>query len=368
MQFQRSWFGMFVAAALLTAFAVPSGAAPEEQLFVVVSPLAEAGPSGVVIFEVDQDGALFQGSTYATGGEGRGSASPQTAVVDPSKRILFVPNNASADISAFTIDEDGSLSAHPGSPFASGETPSDMALHPTGDWLYVTNFSIGSVTVHDVSASGSLTLVQTIGAGFPLRMEVHPSGEYVYVADLSVGVRGFAVAMDGTLSELAGSPFMYTSGRSADVEIGAAGERLYVLDLDQGIAMFDIESNGELVPVVDPPVFVSGFTGAFLLTDDNAHIYANEGFVDLIHGFRVRGTGRPRQVNRSPFPGDLTIIQMLDRPGTRTMYTVARDLRRIGMFELASNGRLSAPEFFAVEDPDQRVPLGAAFFVGNQAR
>jgi len=334
-------------------------------LFVVISPLYEAGPSGVVAFDVDSEGRLTQGATYATGGMGWGFKSPQTAVVDPAKGLLFAPNNESADISVFTIGEDGSLSPVAGSPFLTGDSPSDMALHPSGDWLYVNNFSIGIISVHEVSPTGTLTLHQAISAGFPAKMEVHPSGKYLYAADFLSGVRGFEIAADGTLSELTESPFTFASNRPLDVEIDSKGERLYVLDIDEGLAVFDIAVTGQLESAVDPPVFVSDFSDTFVLTDNDAHIYASDWGSDAILGFKVRGNGRPRDLNRSPFPGDFSIAVMLNPCGTTMLYTVSRETRRIGAQDIAVNGRLSAPEFFNVVDQDERTPTGAAFFTDS---
>lgn len=336
------------------------------QLFVVISPSSEAGPSGVVAFDVDSEGRLTQGATYATGGMGRARTSPQTAVVDPKKGLLFAPNNESDDISVFTIREDGSLSPVAGSPFLTGDGPSDMVLHPSGDWLYVKNFSIGVITVYQVAADGVLTLQQTVYAGFPGEMEVHPDGDYLYSADIVSGVRGFAIAADGTLSELTDSPFTYTSRRPIDVEIDSTGSRLWVLDLDEGLAVFDITATGELILTVDPPVLLSGFSRAFVLTGDDAHIYTSRGSPNVLQGFNVRGTGLPRELNRSPFSGDYTIIEMLEPEGSRTLYTVGRDTRRIGALGVAVNGRLSAPEFFDVTDEAGRAPAGAAFFADSR--
>jgi DNA-binding beta-propeller fold protein YncE len=352
-------------AALLVVLVFAGTAAtaePPDQLFVVISPLIEAGPSGVVLFDVEADGGLAQGATYATGGLGRASTSPQTAVVNPSGRLLFVPNNESDDISVFAIGAGGALSPVAGSPFPAASAPSAMVLHPSGDRLYVTSFPVGIVSVYRVLASGALALLQTVSAGFPTRLEIRPGGDRLYVADLISGVRGFAIATDGTLSELSGSPFTYTSSRPIDVEIDSAGSRLWVLDLDEGIAVFDIASTGELVSTIDPPVFVSDFSSTFVLTPDDANIYATEGSSTALHGFNVRGNGRPRPLNRSPFSGDFAVIELLQPEGTRTLYTVGRETRRVGALAIDANGRLSAPELFDVVDEDRRTPVGAAFF------
>jgi 6-phosphogluconolactonase (cycloisomerase 2 family) len=348
---------------LMVSAGIPVGSEPApDRLYVVISPLDGPGSSGVVAFDVDPEGRLTQGSTYATGGTGSAIKSPQLAVVDPAKDLLFVPNNESDDVSVLAIGPGGSLSPVAGSPFLAVDSPGDLVLHPSGDWLYVNNFFIGVISVHSVSESGRLTLLQTVSAGFTHRMEIHPDGGYLYVADFISGVRGFAIGADGTLVELGSSPFAYTSSRPTDIEIDSRGRHLYVLDLDEGLAVFDIAATGELVTAVDPPVFISDFSSAFVLSDNDAHVYASEGFEDAIHAFKVRGNGRPRGLNRSPFVGDFTIFQMLNPSGTSMLYTVGVDTHRIGALGIAPNGRLSAPEFFNVVDEDGRAPVGAVFF------
>ena len=96
--------------------------------------------------------------------------------------------------------------------------------------------------------------------------------------------------------------------------------------IDGGIA-----ADGGLVAEVDPPVFVSDFTEAFLLTENDARIYATEGGTTHMHAYNVRGNGRPRTLNRSPFEGDYDTVTMLERVNARTLYTVGRGTQRIGV-------------------------------------
>ncbi len=89
---------------------------------------------------------------------------------------------------------------------------------------------------------------QIVAVGSPRDLEIEPRGRYLYVADMNAvsgGVRGFAIASDGTLSELPGSPYRFDASRPWHVEISSNGRRVYVLDLDNGITSFATDEFGE---------------------------------------------------------------------------------------------------------------------------
>jgi 6-phosphogluconolactonase (cycloisomerase 2 family) len=77
--------------------------------------------------------------------------------VDPSGKSVYVANANSADVSAYTIDADGSLAAVPGSPFAAGAGPSSVTVDPSGKLAYVANNISSNVSAYCINANGSLT-------------------------------------------------------------------------------------------------------------------------------------------------------------------------------------------------------------------
>ncbi|KPJ90684.1 MAG: hypothetical protein AMJ53_13125, partial [Gammaproteobacteria bacterium SG8_11] len=126
-------------------------------------------------------------------------------VVHPSGKYLYSVNVYSDTVSAFRIHESsGALSEMPGSPYSVGNAPVDIrapmddipegitqapyniTAHPSGDYVFVTNWMSASVTVFKVNqADGKLTLVE----GSPFRSEPHPydaivspDGRYLYSA------------------------------------------------------------------------------------------------------------------------------------------------------------------------------------------
>jgi 6-phosphogluconolactonase len=103
----------------------------------------------------DGDGAItaISGSPYMTG------SSPNSVAVDPLDNFLYVANEGSSDISAYSLGAAGTLTALTGSPFTAGDEPSALAVDPTGSFLYVANSS-GTVSVFAITASsGALSAV-----------------------------------------------------------------------------------------------------------------------------------------------------------------------------------------------------------------
>jgi len=353
-----------VLVAIPAAATEPIGQFPEpapDHLYVVVAPLADSGPAAVIAFEVEDDGFLTQETTYETGGLGRGSFSPQGIVTDAVARFLFAGNNTSNDIAVFAIENDGDLLAVAGSPFAASGPPVFLATHVELDVVYAGQGT--GVGVYGFDAGGVLVELQTVPAqGWMAGLEVHPDGAFVYAADLWGAVRGYSIAGDGTLTELAGSPFPYPGGRPWDVEISSDGSALYLLNLDSGIAVFDVDDAGALHERPGSPVPLDEFPGQFALTGDDRFMYADPAFSPTIQGFAANAEGDLTEIAGSPFPGDYTPAALLDAAGTSRLYEVAQETRRTTLHRILDDGGLepvTAP--FPVADPAERAPNGAAY-------
>jgi 6-phosphogluconolactonase (cycloisomerase 2 family) len=129
-----------------------------------------AGAPPLHVFRVNSTtGALTEvpGSPYAVmGGQ-------NDIAVDPTGRFVYVSNQGANNITAYSVDAaTGSLFPIPGSPFVTGNNPGAIAIDPTGRFLYVYTFTVSS-------------------------FGLQTSAVYVYVIDSSTGV----------LTSATGSPF-----------------------------------------------------------------------------------------------------------------------------------------------------------------
>ncbi|MBI3927484.1 MAG: beta-propeller fold lactonase family protein [Armatimonadetes bacterium] len=89
------------------------------------------------------------------------------AVVTPSGSLLYALSGGTpGSVLAFSLDLQGGLNPVPGSPFAVGDAPTNLALSPSGTFLFVTNSTGSTVSTFSIGGTGVLTPVN--GSPFPL--------------------------------------------------------------------------------------------------------------------------------------------------------------------------------------------------------
>jgi Bacterial Ig-like domain (group 2)/Lactonase, 7-bladed beta-propeller len=87
---------------------------------------------------------------------------PGWLAIDPFARYLYVVNQTSQSVSAFSINwKTGELNAVVGSPFAAATKPSSVEVNPDGTELSVAHFEDSTVSTFRIDpATGALTLEQ----------------------------------------------------------------------------------------------------------------------------------------------------------------------------------------------------------------
>jgi 6-phosphogluconolactonase (cycloisomerase 2 family) len=167
--------------------------------------VANAGGNNVSAFSITPSSGLLTelvgvGSPFsvAPGGTGPGALS-----ADPLGRFLYVANETTNNVSGFSINQtSGALVEHAGSPFsplAPGTNPQSVAADPLGRYLYVVNQISDNVSAFSIApGSGILTAVGlpvSTGPGTgPSAVTVEPSGRFAYVANATTNqLRWFAI-------------------------------------------------------------------------------------------------------------------------------------------------------------------------------
>lgn len=151
---------------------------------------------------------------------------PMDAEFTPDGEHLYVANQSADTISAYDINQSsGALTEVSGSPFAAGDEPTGLAVAPDGEHLIVANATsssmTGSVSSFTIAPSGALSAADNEPAGWlPNDATITPDGRFAYIANFYTGkISGYELASDGTLTELAGSPFGDASGATASFAI-----------------------------------------------------------------------------------------------------------------------------------------------------
>jgi 6-phosphogluconolactonase len=160
----------------------------------------QSGSHPVSVYSVDSaSGALTlrQTLTYVI-------SSANGVVIDPSGRFLYVDDGTG--ICSFAINATTGLLTSKGCVSVGGSTFA-LAIHPTGNYVYVANTSNNTVTVYAVNlTTGALTQVGTpAGVGSnPQGLAVDTAGTHLYVTNyISNDVSAFRIDASGaTLTSL----------------------------------------------------------------------------------------------------------------------------------------------------------------------
>jgi 6-phosphogluconolactonase (cycloisomerase 2 family) len=194
---------------------------------------------------------------------------PWSVAADRGGHRLYVGDYKSGDVFAYFINHtNGYLYPVPGSPFPVNRSVTSIAVHPSGDFVYATrneNASGDGIAAFKVNSDGSLT--ETAGSPVstgnnPWSLIVDPSGKYLYVAFLNSGqIGGYSIGSSGDLTELPGSPYTVplgpdycvTSATPNDI-VDVVGKYAYTVDaLNDQIDGFDISADGSLTNIAGAP-------------------------------------------------------------------------------------------------------------------
>jgi len=230
---------------------------------------------------------------------------PISMAASPTAPFLFVANQGSSDISAFTVDpKNGNLGAVPNSPFAAGISPNSMAISPKGNLLYVANAAVGTVNVLTIGSDGKLSspVLAASGGITPAFVLVEPKGKFLYVADSASGrVLGFSIGGNGSLTTISGSPFaagLGTSGLATDPQ----GALLFAANTGANtVSAYVIDGNtGALAPVSGSPFATPGRGPGFMAASGN-FVYVVEQITNDIAVYNIGSNGALSPVTGSPF-------------------------------------------------------------------
>ena len=260
------------------------------------------GTNEVFEFRINGNGTLAPLGTpnFAVG------SNPSAVTAQTAGNFLYIAAFAGNDVTLLDINnKNGNLSVpvsnsivvpvNPPNIFNTGTGPIAMAMSPTAPFLYVANQTSGDITAFTVDpGSGSLGTVA--GSPFPITPVSHPQsiaispkGDFLFVANPGQGtVAAFAIGNNGVLTAVAGSPFAMGAGATPNaVVVGRNGGFLYVADTAHNAVLgFAVQTNGTLAPINGSP-FAAGAQPIGLGIDpQGAFLYAaNTG---IQQRFRVR--------------------------------------------------------------------------------
>lgn len=242
---------------------------------------------------------------------------PVAMAMSPTAPFLYVANQTSGNITAFTVDPgSGSLGTIGTFPLSSPPAPVPppvfhphaIAVSPKGDLLFTANPVEATVTVFSIGSKGDLTLVGApvfMGAGAtPNAVVVGRNGSSLYVADTAHNVvLGFAVQTNGTLSPINGSPFA-AGTQPIGLGIDPQGAFLYAANTgSNNVSAYVIDSASGALGAVNGSPFATGGLGpsAVAVNSTTTAVYVTDQVSHDIAAFSISSSGVLKPLVGSPF-------------------------------------------------------------------
>ena len=213
----------------------------------------------------------------------------------------------------FSLNLDtGNLTPVPGSPFAAGSQPLDVATDGFGRFLYVANNLSNSISAFSINqSSGSLTPVA--GSPFSMgnflsRVAADPLGRFLYAMD-GQGVFVLTIGAAGALAPAASSPLALNPPPSA-IATDPSGQFLLVtqrtrfIGQNDTVASYRVSSSGSLTPVGSPVALGQGVSPSAVGIDPGGQwVYVANLLANSTAGFSFQPvTGVLTPIPGSPFP------------------------------------------------------------------
>ena len=160
---------------------------------------------------------------------------PTSVTVDPSSKYVYAANT-NGTVSAYNIDQITGALTDLGTPVSAGTYPTSVTVDPSGKFAYAADTISGTIYSYTIDqTTGALGAGTAVPAGkYPTSVKVDKSGQFVYVANVGDNtISAYTIKGDGTLLELADSPFPAGTGPASiiTVDLSNVGQFAYVANI-----------------------------------------------------------------------------------------------------------------------------------------
>ena len=313
-----------------------------------------------------------------------------------SARGLYVSTTGGL-VSAFSIKADGSLQSR-GVPGTGGTLTEGLAITPNGQNLYVANFTTQNVAGFQIFPLGNIgalgTSPYTTGYTTPLGVAPDPKGRWLFAWNHGQAINVSSINSDGSLSNIAGSPFSLTSPsiNPFDGSVSPDGSHLYVPNENNNpaaapetVSAYSVASDGSVTRIQtiasgNPAVQSNPFGSS--ITPDGRFLYVSnpeDGANGTISGFQVNGDGTLTTIDASPgvlgdwlnaAPGNHPLGQAIS-PDGKHLYVATRASSTVNAYTINGDGSLTPIQGqpFATDGTNGKAlaltPDGKSLYVSN---
>jgi 6-phosphogluconolactonase (cycloisomerase 2 family) len=188
-------------------------------------------------------------------------------------------------VSAFHINQDGTLTRLPVASAAAGLEPFAMTSDANSRFVYACNMGFepgnGTISQYAANADGSLSPLSPSSVAvnvFASAITLHPNGQYAYVSNYGVGAQLSAgnisqlqVNANGTLTPLSPA-YVLAGSNTTDVKITPNGRFAYA-GSSTGVYEFAVGASGLLTPLTTPSINAN-LTQALLIDPASRYVYS----------------------------------------------------------------------------------------------
>jgi len=298
--------------------------------------------------------------TACGGGDGQGWSTSQFT------RFAYVTTSNNSEgtsyLTSYAVDGTtgtfhllGSVEA--GTPTINGGFSNRVVVHPSGKYVYTSDYEGDKVYQYKVAANGEAEPMSSpsidVGDG-SWGITIHPSGDYLYVASFfDDTIQQFDIGLDGALTPM-NPPTAATDAGPYQLTITPDGNYAYAANYNtDNVSQFSINVDGELVPLVPATVNAGGGASSQVTDNDGQYLYVANFDDSTISKFNIGADGLLTEMLNSPIstgsqPYDISI----DRRG-RFIYTPDSADNTISQFRITGNGELAPLSNATVDTGDE---------------
>jgi hypothetical protein len=311
-----------------------------------------AAGNGVSGWTINQDSSLtaISGSPFAVGGAG--------VIADPKANFVFSVGGTSPSNTALntnTLNSDGSLKTS--STFSDSTLMGGMSINPSGTALYVASISAAQANtgwkIYAVQADGSVKFVSGLINQDAERLVFTSDGTNAYGAycyHLDANIQHFTVASDGTLSPANGQVMQVDSmsecpnavALTPDDKILAApwSNSDSAAAADNRIMVYTVDPTSHaLTPITGAPFNASGAGRDAAFDSSGQFLVVAQ---DNGVGVYQLSSGTVKEVSGSPFAAGTTFDRVMFSPTGTSVAAISNTGNQVYVFAFnSSNGALT---------------------------
>jgi DNA-binding beta-propeller fold protein YncE len=313
------------------------------------------------------------------------SSDPDPSPIAPKHSYLYVANNAGNSLSAYSIGQDGALTALSSGTAATGEEPFGIAIRPDGDYLYAANVRGHNLSAYSIGQDGALSALTPgtfASSSYPCSIAISPDGAYLYATTggRAVGANdlsAYTIGSDGALTAITAGTFS-TGADPYGIAISPDGAYLYVANVgsggSNGLSAYSIGAGGALTAITSG-TFATGLQpNCIAISPDRKYLYLTNNAGDTLSAYSIGSGGALAALPTPTYPTGAWPIGIAISPNGAYLYVTnygsAAGANGLSAYSIGSGGALtpittgtfttgSNPSWIAIS------PDGAYLYVTN---